>query len=511
MRKSISTEKQHQDYLILIVDDDQGIIDSLTAVLKRHGYRAEGTTDPLDAVEKVRRGSYDLLILDFLMSPLHGDKVVEQIRTFNKDLYILLLTGYKDLAPPLETIKKLAIQGYCEKSDRFDQIILLVESGVKSIAQIRTIQKFSEGLNKILQSVPSIYQLQPIGDILEQILRELLPLLDSENAFILVDNYTNIDGKSDKSFYKGIGTYHVDIEDFLKSIGHDKIEQIGHARVSMSPVRLEDGIILPLVNEYGISMGVIYAELGSGDIEEGLRLLRIYASQAASSINNAFLHSLINEKNEELTRTYDLLKERYMDTIEALRLVVDAKDIHTRGHSDRVSFYALKVGERMGLDKKLLETLRIGGLFHDVGKIGTSDDILIKQDKLSDAEYEEVKKHTIKGAHILSAVSMFKDIVPIVRHHHEHVDGSGYPDGLQGDAIPLLTRIISVVDAFDAMMSDRQHREKLGFEAACRELKEGAGTQFDKDMVDIFLQLTHHVNLHEQAPKYETRPLEEGC
>ena len=118
-----------QDYKILLVDDEIGIIDSVGTVLRRNGYLYKGSTNPLEAVEMVRNEHFDLLVLDFLMHPIHGDKVVEQIRQFNKEIYILLLTGHKDLAPPLETIKKLDIQGYCEKSDSFDQLILLIESG----------------------------------------------------------------------------------------------------------------------------------------------------------------------------------------------------------------------------------------------------------------------------------------------------------------------------------------------------------------------------------------------
>ena len=121
------------EYKILVLDDEIGIIDSLSVVLQRNGYGFEGVTSPLEAIEKIRAENYDLLILDYMMTPINGDKVVEKIREFNDELYILLLTGHKDLAPPLETIKALDIQGYCEKNDRFDQLILLVESAIKSI------------------------------------------------------------------------------------------------------------------------------------------------------------------------------------------------------------------------------------------------------------------------------------------------------------------------------------------------------------------------------------------
>ncbi len=120
------------EYNILALDDEIGIIDSLSVVLKRNGYGFEGVTSPYDAIERIKDGSYDMLILDYMMAPINGDKVVEKIREFNNDLYILMLTGHKDMAPPLETIKALDIQGYCEKTDKFDQLILLVESAIKS-------------------------------------------------------------------------------------------------------------------------------------------------------------------------------------------------------------------------------------------------------------------------------------------------------------------------------------------------------------------------------------------
>ncbi|MCK5758773.1 MAG: HD domain-containing protein, partial [Clostridiales bacterium] len=280
--------------------------------------------------------------------------------------------------------------------------------------------------------------------------------------------------------------------------------KIGSARMDKETITFEDGIILPLVNEYMNSMGVIYVEIGEDEIEDGMNLLTLYCSLVSSSINNAFLHSLVNEKNDELSRTYDMLRNRYMDTIEALRLVVDAKDIYTRGHSDRVSFYAMKLGKYMNLDEKIVEILRLGGLFHDVGKIGTSDDLLAKTGKLTLSEYELIKQHTIKGAHILSALSMFKEIVPMVKYHHEYLDGSGYPEGLSGDQLTLETRIISVVDAFDAMMSDRQYREKLGLNIARQQLIENSGTQFDKKIVTNFLDMISDFDpFYEELLAYE--------
>ena len=473
------------DYRILVLDDEVGIIESLAVVLNRHGYRVDGLTDPLQAIELIKQEHFDLLVLDFMMAPINGDKVVEAIREFNDDLYILLLTGHKDMAPPLETIKALDIQGYCEKNDRFDQLILLVESGLKAIKQNRTIRRFKDGLNKILEAVPKIYQLQPIGSILQGILIEVMHFINSENAFILVDGMERSEDVRN-SIFKGIGQYDTSIEEFMALLNPVLFEQIGLARTNKQRVWSEDGVIFPLINEYKETMGVIYIE--SKNYEEDIKLLEIYANQSAAALNNAFLHSLINTQNDELNRTYAELKKTYLDTIEALRLTVDAKDEYTCGHSDRVSHFCEKVGRALNLSEDDLELLRIGGTFHDIGKIGTADDILRKTNKLDTAEYDIIKQHPSKGAHILSALSMFHSAVPLVKHHHEWYDGTGYPDGLCGEEIPYLARILAVADAFDAMTTNRHYRTKLDLEHTRQQLIEGSGTQFSPYIVEVFIR-----------------------
>lgn len=334
MRKNMH-ENSNTAYKILAVDDEQGILDSLKVFLSREGYTCVGVTDPLKAIEMVKNEHFDLMLLDFLMMPIHGDQVVEEIRKFNKELYILLLTGHKDLAPPLETIKRLDIQGYCEKSDKSDQLLLLVESGIKAVAQMNIIKKI----------------------------------------------------------------------------------------------------------------------------------------------------------NNELKDTYEKLESAYMETIEILRFTVEAKDAYTRGHSDRVSEYSELIGKALNLSEAELKTLKIGGLFHDIGKIGIPDSILLKTTKLNDDEYSEIKNHPSIGAHILSNATIFNDIIPIVKHHHERYDGKGYPSKLAGEDIPYLARIAAVADSFDAMNSRRSYRDSLPLEVIREELIKNSGTQFDPEIVKVFVSI----------------------
>ena len=338
MRKALQNELNgeiKEKYKIIAVDDEEGILESLSIFLKRTGYEFVGITDPVEAIEVVKKEHFDLMLLDFMMTPLHGDEVVEEIRKFNKELYILLLTGHKDLAPPLETIKRLDIQGYCEKSDKFDQLLLLIESGIKSIKQMYEIKKI----------------------------------------------------------------------------------------------------------------------------------------------------------NEQLAESNEKLEQAYLDMVETLRFTVEAKDSYTRGHSDRVAEYSVLIGKKVGLPEEQIKLLKIGGLFHDIGKIGIPDKILLKPDKLTDDEYSEIKNHPSIGAHILGSATIFKDIIPIVKHHHEKFDGRGYPSGLKGEEIPYLARIAAIADTFDAMTSRRSYRNALELQIVKDEIKRCEGVQFDPQLADVFLEI----------------------
>lgn len=497
-KKNLGQQSEHR---VLVVDDDNGIIDSLSVIVRRLGYHFEGTNNPLEAIEKVKNESYSLLVLDFLMDPIQGDEVVKRIREFDTDLYILLLTGYKDTVPPLETIKSLDIQAYCEKSDNFDQLVLLIESAIKSVSQKKTIKTFKDGLKGILDSVPKIYQLQSIRKIIEEILMEILEFAHSKNAFILIDDFIGLSDNG-KSFFKGVGKFDESIEKIMEMLDYQAMELIGYAKNKGYPVKTKKGIILPLNSNSGLvkTEGVIYLE--SNVYEDGIELLKIFSAQAATAINNVFLHSMVDAKSNELDRTYNELKQRYMDAVQALRLAVDAKDEYTRGHSDRVALYAAKIGQAFSLPSEDIDKLKAGGIFHDIGKIGTADDILLKTDKLNDKEYNEIKKHPIKGANILSVVSMFKEIVPLVLYHHERIDGKGYPYGIRGEEIPFLAKIISVADAFDAMTSDRKYRSKLHLDEAKRQLVLNSGTQFAPQIVDKFLRILDNFEpLHNEIEK----------
>lgn len=171
---------------------------------------------------------------------------------------------------------------------------------------------------------------------------------------------------------------------------------------------------------------------------------------------------------------------------------VDKKDHYTKCHCNRVSEYCVLIGKKLGLPQEDIDKLRIGGLFHDIGKIGIPDNILKKEAKLTNEEYDEIQTHTSLGVDILTRNKVFKEIIPIVEYHHEKYDGNGYPFKLKGEEIPLVARITAVADTFDAMTSKRSYRDPIPLTDVVQEFKKCSGTQFDPNIVNTFLDIINN-------------------
>jgi len=192
-----------------------------------------------------------------------------------------------------------------------------------------------------------------------------------------------------------------------------------------------------------------------------------------------------------LFKTESIKSTNHLEEMAAsLAGAIDAKDTYTKGHSTSVSRYSEALARAINLPEKEVERIRIGALLHDVGKIGIPESVLRKPDKLSDEEWEIMKQHPAIGAEkVLKSNDTLKDLIPIVKYHHERIDGKGYPEHLSGDKIPLAARIVAVADAFHALISDRPYRKGLGIEKACEILSEGMGTQWDSDLTRKFIQI----------------------
>jgi HD-GYP domain-containing protein (c-di-GMP phosphodiesterase class II) len=282
--------------------------------------------------------------------------------------------------------------------------------------------------------------------------------------------------------------------------GWGVIAQIDEAKAyaGANAMRRNSAVVVGLVAVLAIGLGVWL----SGEITQPIRTVRDAALQLAHGdfktrvsvrsrnevgvLADAFnvMGERIERAIEEIREAADTNRELFIGTIRMLANAIDAKDPYTRGHSERVAYYTTIVAKELGFSEAEIENVHLAGLVHDVGKIGIEDRILRKPAALTDDEYEIMKQHPTKGAQILEAVPKLKALAGPGLMHHENVDGSGYPEGLKGDEIPLLGRMVSVADAFDAMTTDRPYSKAMTFEAAVARLQFLSGKKFDSKCVD---------------------------
>jgi len=186
---------------------------------------------------------------------------------------------------------------------------------------------------------------------------------------------------------------------------------------------------------------------------------------------------------------YENIYENVFSIHYAFVEAIEARDPYTKQHSTRVTNYAVSMANALGCSQEEIDGLNISGNLHDIGKIGIPDNILLKPGRLTDEEYEVIKKHPVTGSNIIGHFNMWSYPQRIIRHHHERWDGNGYPDGLKGEEIPFFSRILSIADVYDALTSDRSYRAKLSENVALRLIQKNAGGRFDPELVTVFLKL----------------------
>lgn len=209
---------------------------------------------------------------------------------------------------------------------------------------------------------------------------------------------------------------------------------------------------------------------------------------------------VVSKDITEIKRAEDALKSAHMGTIKTLAHIIESRDNYTKGHSDRVTKYALLIAKELHLSENKMKSIETACQLHDIGKIGIPDYILRKTGKLSSEEWKKMKKHSSKGSKMLSNLDFLNGIAPMIKYHHERYDGKGYPAGLCGEEIPIEARIIAIADAFDAMTSERSYRGALSSGKIIEELVKGAGSQFFPEIVYIFLQVIKEHKLLSELP-----------
>jgi HD-GYP domain-containing protein (c-di-GMP phosphodiesterase class II) len=253
-------------------------------------------------------------------------------------------------------------------------------------------------------------------------------------------------------------------------------------------------------------------------VSEGMKLLtlveeqreavrKITAEYARLQRRETLLDVVVKERTKELEESYLKLKAANRQALFGLAEAIEAKDTYTKGHCGRVAAYSLVLAKEAGYPDDGLETMEFGAFLHDIGKIGIRDAVLLKPGPLDDDEWKHMREHAAKGYDIAVQIEMLKPILPAVRNHHERWDGTGYPDGMKGEGIPVTARIVAIADAFDAMATDRPYKKAMPLEECEAVLRKTAGKMYDPELVEIFVG-RHLGALYRDD--YDALPYEDG-
>ena len=481
---------------IVVVDDEETILNVFKQYLETTSNHTVLTAgDGLEALDIIKRENVDCCFTDISMPNLDGVELTKEIHKHDNTIPVVVMTGYPSMDNAIDTLKN-GVVDFLTKPIKMDQLLYTLDRVMRERSLfvdnilLKEEAKKNEKLREINQELK-----QKIKEVetFNLILQKLNQASTSKDLFKILVNLSGEVTSCDESHFLILSqgmTEHVIISSFVrdvkraitepKDIGKNIIKKVMDEKM---PYLIKGGkrkgslmaIPLKIRSEvFGILVSVRHEEANPFN-ERDLYFSNFLTEKASSLIENLAL--------------YENIYENLFSTLYAFVEAIEARDPYTKQHSTRVSSYAISIAKAMGCTQEEIDGLNVAGNLHDIGKIGIPDHILLKPNKLTEEEYEFIKKHPVIGSNIVRHLCMWTDEQKIIRHHHERWDGAGYPDQLHGEEIPLLSRILSVADVYDAMTSDRSYRKRLKDEAAVKMIQDNEGSQFDPKVVRVFLKL----------------------
>ncbi|HKP54965.1 MAG TPA: HD domain-containing phosphohydrolase [Chloroflexia bacterium] len=362
-------------------------------------------------------------------------------------------------------------------------------------------------LSRLYEIVRSLASITELDRLLNQIVASTADMLEAHGAALLLAENESGNLKVEVTSGRNIAHFKnsvlsVDdrsVEGRVAQIGEPCIENLveyssylfGQAG-QLTENKARKLVCVPLKVQERVTgvLEVLDKNSGKDFNEEDVKLLEALADTASVAIENVRLYEEEKRQAQLLTHAYEELQNTYKATLQALTGLLDLRDDETHGHSLRVVAYTLRLAQEMGIDDpERLRNMEQGALLHDVGKVGVADSVLRKTAKLDDIEWMEMKGHPELGYRMLKDIDFLKEALTIVRYHHERWNGSGYPKGLKGEQIPLDARIFAVIDAFDAITSDRPYSRARSYEQATEIIIRDSGVLFDPQVVEAFLRV----------------------
>lgn len=503
---------------ILVVDENSIARGALCDFLLLQGYSVRSMEPGPGLAREFEQRRYDLIVSAVALPGFRCLDLMSQLAADNRDSLVIVLTTVHDLELAIETTRRGAYD-YLLKPFQMSDALRLIQRALHwqrlqqenfHLREAVTIYKLSEAMAQSL-SLDKVLDL-----ILETVLSECqtdvasLLLRDPEtHSFVEHSRRFGAQAQGDLGRIEG-GTGELNFDSIIEAHRHEsglltygvragkffRVPPKNRRTVSLCTVSLK-------VQDRTIGILTAYAYTRPFKFHESQRrLLSVLASRAAASIENARLYNDLVGKHAQLIRANVSLEANFRATVIGFAYALEETDLYTRGHSERVSFYANVVGQGLQLSETDLDQLTQAALMHDIGKIGIRNDKLNKPGKLTPEEAAMFRTHPAKGKRILEPIPFMNPLIPGPFCHHENYDGSGYPQGLMKDNIPLIGRIVAIADTYDAMTTNRSYRRALTHEVAVAEIERCAGSQFDPEIARVFVRCIeeHREQLTSQIP-----------
>ncbi len=478
---------------ILIVDDDPLVRDVLESIFLPTGnYVVESAGDGIAGIEMVRNNDFDVVFTDITMPGINGIDFMREAVKLRPSLPVVVITGNSSIETVINAMREGA-KDFITKPFNISTVTSVADRvlGEKQLLSQMDCSSnrdfFISRLNaELFKRLQEIHVLQSISTELDSLSNNrgiYEKIVEMASRLLMVKEVSfGIIEHGVLSVRKAIGMSERDIP-IAGTLFEHVVSTNTHYLASFGEINPHTGgplnttlFAIPFaINDevFGI-MSFLNKRDGATFTDEEISLALTFSKKAAQRIENNAL--------------YEVFSNNLMNTLKSLIISIEARDSYTKQHSERVTAYALQTAEVMHLSTEDKDALQFGGYLHDIGKIGVRDTILLKPDRLTPEEQNEINLHPVIGGNIIKPLRFFPKEREIILHHHENFDGSGYPDGLAGTDIPMTARILAVADAYDAMTSSRPYRSVRTHEFAAAELLRCSNSQFDGDIVRMFLQ-----------------------
>jgi response regulator RpfG family c-di-GMP phosphodiesterase len=497
---------------ILIVDDEPVIRELMMDILSEEGYSVEAAPDALEALELLKEDrDFVLLFTDIMMPKMDGIELIREARRINPTLIPIVMTGYATLESARAAVKEGAYD-YVLKPFSLSEIKIAVANALERYQLTNENTRLLE-LTELFNISENVATFHDERTLLDYVLKAALNRVGAERGSIMLvsPDGTSLDVAASIGVPEEAQRDRVQIGNGISGWVAEHgtaliVEDIGkNPDLKEISRQLKDASFISVPLQRKLSSDGAAAEPSSNGNNGVLAVLNVNRKQSGGHFTEGDLKILSIVANHtaialENVRLIEDVKDAHLATLKSMTLVLEAKDPYTHGHSERVRNYSVMAALKLGMNAVDVETLRLGAMLHDVGKIGVSDTILNSVEKLTDEEWNQIKLHPVIGYDVLKPVGFLtKAHLRLVRSHHERLDGSGYPDGLTGDELDDLVRIIAVADTYDAMSSNRAYRRGISPEVIVEELKRCGGITLDAKVSALFVDLIQSGEIDEFA------------